>query len=107
MKKAGDNLDEMKEAHAKVSGVVKSATRPPTDSGSLASSVRPGATKTSAVIRAGGSRVPYAGVQEWGWPGHNIPAQPYLTTAAQQTEPVWTGIYQAEVQKILDRIRGA
>jgi phage gpG-like protein len=107
MKRAGEDLSDLKEAHGKIGAVVKAATHPPNLTGALAGSIRTSGTKTQAVIRAGGARVPYAGVQEWGWPSHNITGQGYLTGAAKATEPTWTAIYRAEVEKILDRIRGA
>ena len=45
-------------------------------------------------------------VIEFGWPGHNIGAQPYLTTAAADTEPTWTDLYFGAVNKILASIHG-
>jgi len=38
-----------------------------------------------AVARAGGARVPYAGVQHYGWPARGITAHPFLTQAVQAT----------------------
>lgn len=107
MKRAGEQLTDLRDAHRKVGAVVTAATAPPVKSGALAGSVRPGATQTMALVRAGGARVPYAGVQEWGWPAHSITGKGFLTGAAHGTEPVWVGIYEAEVDKILGRIRGA
>jgi hypothetical protein len=40
---------------------------------------------------------------KWGWPKRNIGAQPWLTEAAQDTEPTWTGIYEEDTQKLIDR----
>jgi hypothetical protein len=56
--------------------------RVPVDSGELLNSIRPGSTQTRAYIAAGNSRVPYAGVIEWGWPARHIHPQPYLVPAA-------------------------
>jgi hypothetical protein len=69
-------------------------------------SVRSSGTKTMALVRAGYASVPYAGVQEWGWPGRNIPAQPFIVPAAHETEPRWYEAYLSEVERILGRIRG-
>jgi phage gpG-like protein len=107
MKRAGVDLAEMSSANRKVSAIVAAATHPPVRTGRLAASVRPGATRTSALVRIGSSRVPYAGVQEFGWPARNIPAQPYATVAAEQTAPTWQGVYLAEVDRILGTIHGS
>lgn len=50
-------------------------------SGTMAGSIRPGRVKTRAVVRAGGARVPYAGVQHYGWRKHNISPNPFLSDA--------------------------
>lgn len=102
-------LADLKAAHRAAADVVVPAARSgaPRSSGALAASVRPGATKSSAIIRAGGGRIPYAEVQEWGWPGRHIPAQPYVKPAAQETEPEWTEKYLEAVNKLLAKVRGA
>lgn len=53
----------------------------PRRTGALAATIRPSNTKNKSVVRAGG-RLPYAGVIHYGWPGHNIEPQPFLTDAA-------------------------
>lgn len=109
LKKAGDDLGDLKEAHAAAAGIVAPAARanaPVGPTGRLSSSVRPGATKTQSVIRAGKAAVPYAAVQEFGWPARNIAAQPFVRPAAQDTEPQWTALFQAAINRILNRIKG-
>lgn len=56
---------------------------------------------------AGGAAVPYAGPIHWGWPSHNIEPQPFIAAAAQDTEPQWLGLYERDVQRTLDRVKGA
>jgi len=58
------------------------------------------------VIRAGGASLRYAGPVHFGWPEHHIEAQPFITEAAQRTEPAWTHIYEDAVESVLDTIRG-
>jgi hypothetical protein len=109
MKAAGDDLADLKAVNAAAAATVAAVARPraPVRSGRLASTVRPSGTKTAAIVRAGRAAVPYAGVIEFGWPGHNIEAQPFIVSAAQDTEPEWTAAYTAAVDRILSRIRGA
>ena len=104
-------LERLKTAHRDAADVVVPAARaliaPFSKSGRLAGSIRPGATKTAAVVRAGSKRIPYAGVRHYGWPARHIVAVPFLTEAAQQTEPLWLEKYHREVLAVLDTIQGA
>lgn len=106
MRKAGRSLLAMREAHREVAATVTRAASPPRVTGRLAGSVRPGATQTAALVRAGGARVPYAGVIHWGWAARNIEPQPFLTDAAHRTEPVWVDQYERAVDRVLATIRG-
>lgn len=108
MKAAGEDLGDLKDAHAQVAGYVASAsaTAAPHRSGSLAGSVRGNRAATSAVIKAGSAAVPYANPIHWGWPGRNIAAHPFMSDTAVATEPTWTDMYFQAVQRIVDRIRG-
>lgn len=108
LKRAGDDLGDLKSAHAEAAGIVTAASRmrAPKRTGRLAASVRGSGAATTATIRAGRSSVPYAGPIHWGWPARNIPANPFIANAAQDTEPVWARRYEAAVEKILHRIKG-
>ena len=59
----------------------KASAMAPRLTGALASSVKGNASNDKAQILAGSNAVPYAGVQEYGWPAKNIQAQPYLRPA--------------------------
>lgn len=59
----------------------KASAMAPRLTGALASSVKGNASNDKAQILAGSNVVPYAGVQEYGWPAKNIQAQPYLRPA--------------------------
>lgn len=108
MKAAGEDLSDLKEVNAQAARTVSAAAVPrtPVRTGRLAASIRPSGTKTAAIVRAGRSSIPYAGVIEFGWPGHNIEAQPYVTTAAADTQPTWESTYQQAIDRIVARIRG-
>lgn len=103
-------LDELKDTHDRVAVFVSTAARPRTPrglTGRLGASVRGSGTKTAATIRAGRASVKYAGVQHFGWPAHNIEGHPWLTDTAQATEPTWSEMYGAAVQRVLNTIQGA
>ncbi len=87
MSKAGADAEDMKSLMHTIGEVVLGAAKPPEASGKLAGTLRAGRGKTKAVVRAGGARAPYAGVIYYGWPAHHIAAQPFLSTAIQQTRP--------------------
>lgn len=56
---------------------------------------------------AGGAATPYAGPIHWGWEARNIEPQPWIAEAAQDTEPQWLGMYEEDVQRVLNTIKGA
>lgn len=118
--KAGDDLTDLKEAHRHAAEIVTAATlrAVPRVTGKLARTVRPGATKTAATVRAGGRRVPYAFAVHWGrmmWPSKEAQPRPprtqhqafvypryYITKPASDTEATWVKEYLASVDKIVD-----
>lgn len=84
---AGTASQDLRDLMHSLGLIVVGAARPntPTLSGALAGTLRAGRGKTKAVIRAGNARVPYAGVQHYGWPARGLSAQPFLTNAVQST----------------------
>lgn len=108
-KRADVDLDDLREAHAAAARIVEGAARGrvPTRSGTLAASLRSSGTKTAAIVRAGGARVPYAGVIHWGWPRHNIGAALFITGPAEATEPEWVAVYERAVDATLDKLARA
>jgi len=108
LKAAGADLADFADANA-AAGRIVAAEAPGwihSRSGRLAGSVRAGAAKTSATVRAGGAAVPYAGVIEWGWPARHIRPHPYLTTAAKATESTWVDAYLTRLEAIVAKIHG-
>lgn len=83
LEKAGAGAQDMRDLMHEIGTLVVRAANPPILSGRLGNTIRAGRGKTKAVVRAGGARAPYAGVQEYGWPAHNITATHYLTEALQ------------------------
>lgn len=116
LKRLGDDLGDFAEVHARVGGLVarEASGRVRSRSGALAGSSRPGHGKTSALVRFGGARVPYAGAVHWGTgarPGrrgpHNITPQRFATTAAAESEPTWVEWYLEAVERMVAKVRGA
>jgi HK97 gp10 family phage protein len=105
LKKLSGDLGELKEAHRTVAEKVADRARAtaPVRTGRLRDSVRPGATKTKAVVRAGGARVPYAGPIHWGWPKRHIDAQPFLKDAADELAGSVEELYRTAVARIVER----
>jgi len=108
LRRAGADMEELKDANAAAGAVIVSAAkaRAPRKSGALAGSIRSARQARRVLVMAGGARVPYAGVIHYGWPRHNISPQPFLTDAAQETQPTWLPKYNSDLQKILDKVRG-
>lgn len=80
-KQAAVDAADQKELMHELGMIVVRAADPPVVTGALNNSIKAGRGKTKAVVRAGGARVPYAPVIHYGWPGHNIEANPFLNDA--------------------------
>lgn len=108
LRRAGVDLTDMKDANASVAAYVAtaSASAAPKVSGRLAASVRGNRAAASAVVRAGGAAVPYAGPIHWGWPKRNITANPFMSATAEATEPTWVDMYMSAVDRIVASIKG-
>lgn len=104
LKRAGLALEDLKEANQRVAVAVATAaaSRAPRRSGLLAYRTKGNRAAGKATVSVPG--VPYAAPIHWGWPARGIEAQPFIAAAAQDTEPAWIGVYQSEIDKILDRV---
>jgi hypothetical protein len=101
-----DLLTELKQAHRDAAELVayEAQTIVPVKSSRLLESIRPGATLTGGVVRAGRASVPYAGVIHFGWPRRNIEANPFLYRAADAKVDDVVDAYQTAVEAVLDKI---
>jgi phage gpG-like protein len=102
---AADDLDDMAAAHAEAGRLVQQRARgyAPKVSGTLATSITVDAGGSEAVVA---SPLVYAGVQEYGWAGHNITAQPFLRPAMADQDMV-VKPYADATAKAVAQIRGA
>lgn len=82
------NLEIAKEVAAKgrAGAPVGKASEGDSHSGALAGSVRGTAGVATASVLAGGPKQPYAQAIHWGWPKHNITANPFLQRGAAGVE---------------------
>lgn len=118
LKRAGGDLQDLRAANRRAATTVvpAAAALAPKRSGNLAASIRAGATTRAGIVRAGKKRVPYAGPVHWGWPSRPDPARgirggpikphPFLMRAAQDTEPQWVPIYEAEILSAIRKVKG-
>lgn len=101
MSEAGADATDMKALMHEIGMLVVNDAAPPRVSGALAGSMRAGRGKTKAVVRAGGAKVPYAGVIHYGWPARNIKPQPFLLDALQRQRSNALGKLEEGIQEIL------
>lgn len=104
----GDDLSDLKDVNASVAQLVaaRASARAPRRSGRLAASVRGNRALSRATVLAGKAAVPYAGPVHWGWPSHGIAANPFMSEAAQETEPVWVELYRRGIEKATEKVAG-
>lgn len=108
------DLSALGDVHAQVADIVirYATTIAPRKTGRLAADMRSTKTRNRASVRAGRASVPYAGPVHWGWPtrpkhdearglwGGPIKGNPFITEAAQATEPAWIQFYSRELQRL-------
>ncbi|MFJ9433689.1 hypothetical protein ACIRQY_29105 [Streptomyces sp. NPDC101490] len=98
-------LDDLRDAHRWVAAYVGALARAgaPVRTGRLAATERDSGTRTTSVVRFGRATAPYAGPIHYGWPARHIAAQPWVVTAAQASESVWTAYYESAVADLVER----
>ncbi len=89
LEQAGGDVEDMREVFTKIAarGAKLASGFAPRDTGRLADSGRGSKSKNKAVIAAGGARVRYAAVQNYGWPARGIPAARFMQRADERLEP--------------------
>ncbi|THG24934.1 HK97 gp10 family phage protein [Bifidobacterium pseudolongum] len=108
MRKAGADMDELKDVNAQAARVALPAVQSlvPHRTGTLAGSIRAGATKRAGVVRAGRKSVPYAGVINYGWPARHITGRLFANNGVARTEPTWAKLYEQFVKKTMSQVKG-
>ncbi|ALF00678.1 minor tail protein [Arthrobacter phage Decurro] len=108
LRKAGADMKELSAVNRDVANIVLPVARAtaPTTSGKLGSTVRAGATQKSAIIRVGSAKAPYGPVVHY-WHKGNYTPNPWVSLAAQKTEPTWLARYHAGIERIINQVTGA
>lgn len=85
----GLEVEDLKNAFSKIAdeGAQVAAREAPKRSGTLAGDIRGNRAKSKAVVAAGRKSVPYAGVQNFGWPARNIKANPFMQRTDATMQP--------------------
>lgn len=99
--RAAEKLAHLKEADAGAGEMIASSIRgfAPRVTGQLAGSIT--ASGPHVVATA-----PYAGPQNFGWAARAIVGREFMIEGARAVESSWVALYEKEIQKDLDGIRG-
>lgn len=105
LSKAGDDFEDLKDANQELGSIIarKAAAIVPKRSGALEQSIKANRAKKKVQIKAGGARVPYAGVIEYGWRARNIAPQPYIRKAAFEDRDLIKTKYEENIKSIINK----
>lgn len=106
LRKVGQDLPKgMKLIHQEIAGPVAADAkrRARRRSGRMAGTIRPRSTTTMARVEAGRG-IEYAGVQHWGWPGHSISPNPFLTEAIAERQHATLELYERKLGEWIDQV---
>ncbi len=102
-------MGDLKAAYKRAAEVVKPEVKDltPVRSGRLRRTIRTGATQKAGVVRAGNGSVVYAGVINYGWPGHHIEPKWFMQDGLISAEAEVDGIFADAMDKAIQQIKGA
>jgi hypothetical protein len=114
------DMSDMKAVNTKIAEMVAAEARgrAPNLSGTLRGTIKGGATKTRAWVKAGNNRkkkklkrggysqgaVPYAGPIHFGWPARHIRPQPFLYDAIDSRAGEVVDVYKKRVAELVQRV---
>lgn len=126
LRKAGDDLHELREVHTEIAQKVVAASKPrapigTNNGGRLRASIRGSGTKTTAKVRMGSKRVPYANAVHWGrkmWPSKDTNVTPsgrrqhvswikrnaFIYDTAKGLDPWIQERYARYMQQVIDQV---
>lgn len=89
LERLGLDVGDLKDAFAGIArlGARLASGFAPRRSGALAGNVRGNRAKSRATVSAGGARVPYAGVINYGWKARGIQASGFMQRADEALRP--------------------
>lgn len=105
MKQLGEDMAQLTEVNRQAAEPVASTARSlvPVLSGRLGNTIAVKATRTRALVQAGGRLVPYAGPIHFGWPAHNIAPQPFLYDALDKRADDVQRAYADHVERLVHK----
>lgn len=111
LRAAGAEIQELKDLNLRAAQTVLQAaiaSAPVGDSrgGHIRDSLRAAGTQRMGIIRAGGAKQPYGNYIHWNNKLNRYQGNPWLSNAAQQTEPIWVAFYFKELERITDKVSG-
>lgn len=74
--------------------------------GKLAQSIKAKATKKAGSVKAGSSKVPYAGPIHFGWGRRNINPRPFLYRAIDRNTERIRAQYEEAIRRVVNRFNG-
>jgi hypothetical protein len=103
---AADHLGNLERTNQEVANLFVNLAQDlaPRVTGALAAATQPEATEDSAGFS---NALPYFGPIHYGWPAHNIEAQPFVTEAVADTAAEWMAIYEGAAADACKMVRGA
>lgn len=106
LRKAKEAAEDLKAINQEAAQVVERRIVPfvPVLTGRLKRSLRSAGQKRTGVIRAGynGSRVPHAGVQNYGSPKRNIKGQRFMQKGEKKARPEYLAVYDKGLKKLVE-----
>lgn len=111
LRKAGADMKDLTRLHRRVGNIivpraVALAPVGPEAGGHIKNTIRATAAQRHSTIRAGGKTRPYGPPVHWGWRARGVEAHPWISQAAQDTEPQWASEFMDGVLSILDQVKG-
>ena len=98
--------DDLKDVHQDAGELVAERARAlvPYLSGTLHDTIRTDRRATGASVLAGRTSVPYAGVQHFGWPKHNIEPSPFLYEALEDKAGEVADLYALGIEVLVEKL---
>lgn len=99
----GVSVQDLKQAFGEIAqeGTDVARAYAPVTSGALQGSIRAGKTKNKAVVYAGYKRVPYAGVQNYGWPARGISGKGFMQKPDEIVAPKAPQIIEDNIEDLI------
>ena len=106
MRHMGADLKDLSAVHKAAAEVVADAARgkAPVQSGELRGDIRAKGTKTFGSVAVGRRSIPYAGPIHFGWPRHNIEAQPFIYDALEERSAYVVEKYDQYVEALVNKV---